>query len=294
MLNADDSMIGYFKKENDLQILICKFHFIKSINKHLPKDEDEKKKIINFIYKLSNTTNEEEFYNIYNLFKQQVNNNFINYFNEQWIKYINYWTSFNKTTTFGLQNINNYSETMIKQLKMAIKGKTFKTKSVPKVISILLVTIINQSYNNFTHKTTTEKDAIIKFLAAKKEFKKNNDLLFKLEYNKFIIKSFTKYELKNEYYELEIDKKRIKCSCEDFLINNKPCKHVYYYIFYYNNLKQINNDSNVFVFLRNFLIDIEININLNNTTYIPHFLPNGTHLNEIEDFVNKNKSSAKI
>jgi len=60
MVDGCDWFLSYFASI-EKHYLICKFHFIKNIKKHLPNNQQIKNKIMLLIYKMCNSKNENEF-----------------------------------------------------------------------------------------------------------------------------------------------------------------------------------------------------------------------------------------
>ena len=263
MIDAEDSFMSLFRDVGQ-EFIICKFHFIRSIKKHLPKEKKEE--ILKVIYSMCNCRDEEQFDYYKNQFENMQNiDKFRHYFYKYWWSLRNNWSNVFKTTTFALLNTYNYVEANIKSLKNTIHTDSMKKKKLSDVMLKILFYINNQKQHYRPPITKTRRQANARLQEARKHLMYINTYEIDSNSSEWIVDSFD--ELNEEKYHVHISKSGITCDCGDFGYYGRPCKHLYLI------MMKFYTGCDAFDLIKDCCIQLNINVNLNKNSTILHFLP---------------------
>jgi hypothetical protein len=184
--------------------ILCRFHLIQNIYKELKKKIKKTlynkdtiiSEILNFIYKMMSTVNDENFNEEYKKFvnfidKKQKNDDtavfykeFLNYFNKIYLQKHQYWNISNRSFNINLFSTNNLMELWIRGVTNSMKGNKRKFKRIDDLFSFLWE-ILGPMENTDMEKTPIGK-----------EFQSNYSLGYNLLKNKKL--KVTKIKENNE------------------------------------------------------------------------------------------------
>jgi hypothetical protein len=296
--DCDSAQIKFFRL-NKFIFFFCKFHFFEDFylmfkkKKEFNLSKELKQTVINYLYKLWTEKNESNTKKLYNDLLNDVPKkdykDFYKYFNFWW-KLKNHWLGCKRPSNYGSFNVTNVLENEFKQ-----SNKSFldSRKNFCFLVSNLITYIKTRSYLvDYKNKTTDINHNKIREIKNRitngyEYFK--NDQVKKLENEDlYLINSTEDYT---------VDLFNFNCTCTDYIINGRLCKHIFSCIFYYFKTKkiQIIIPENPFDFIKLFRIHyFENNIELKN-----EFLNNYNHnypinTEHIVESIKKKKNPNKL
>ena len=162
-------------KERNIPFVICRFHLIKAVSAHYPKDEELKKKLTKLVYQIQLSKTQSEFDETLNQLKM-VDERFGEYFSKQWGKYSTEISNMGRTSSMSFQNTNNFCEAAIKKLQCVISLKSDKKKSLFNCVISLLNFMKSQTPNKTKNQiSVTQAKHDAKFQLAKEKLLTNKE-----------------------------------------------------------------------------------------------------------------------
>ncbi|EFC35675.1 predicted protein, partial [Naegleria gruberi] len=268
-VDACDSSLNEFQ-ERGFSVSICRFHFIKDIQSNLKdkvSDTKVRSELLGLVYRMLISTHDDDYHDCLEALENTDKEGaFYKYFHEQWNKHRHLLTNAGRTSSMSFMNTTNYVESAIKSLQKQIKGTTQKKKSLHVCLLLSILAIRGQVLNVVpTDFNESEKEANQRLAKAREMVK----LPIVVGDNNYVVPS----ESDDDNYLVVVGEQGFFCSCDDFLHTcGRPCKHIYRVILSLPVAQNYLGRSAVEL-LQGVCIFFNINIELNRTSTIPHFIP---------------------